>query len=139
MSASLRVVATTAPSRASSSSRAAVQMTVGCPATPPVAVSRSRCAKALAAVGMPPRRLASSVAAPRAVRADAPTETLDSATIDAIFREIAWAFVGAVGLDAERGWHQLYAIQRLHVAVALACLLVCAAYLAAGLFKVRPK
>jgi hypothetical protein len=33
---------------------------------------------------MPPRRLASSVAAPRAVRADAPTETLDSATIDAI-------------------------------------------------------
>lgn len=84
MSASLRVVATTAPSRASSSSRAAVQMTVGCPATPPVAVSRSRCAKALAAVGMPPRRLASSVAAPRAVRADAPTETLDSATIDAI-------------------------------------------------------
>lgn len=91
---SLRVAAgNTRNAPSSSSSRAAAQMTVGCPAMPPMAAhapssSRSRRASpvavAVAAARMPlPRRLAHSVST-RAVRADAPTETLDPATVDAI-------------------------------------------------------
>ena len=64
------------------------------------------------------------------------------AAVDAALRELTWAFVGAVGLDDETGWHRLYAIQRLHVAlVALAitaCLLACAAWLLVTLLRSRP-
>ena len=85
MSASLRVVAMPAgavTSRVSSSSRAAAaQMTVGCPAVAQLASPSPSPSCRATALGMPPRRLAIT---PRAVRADAPTETLDSATVDAI-------------------------------------------------------
>lgn len=63
-------------------SRAAAQMTVGCPAVPQLAAPPSPPRRAAALAGMPPRRLA--IITPRAVRADAPTEALDSATVDAI-------------------------------------------------------
>lgn len=93
---SLRVAAGSTRNAPSSSTRAvAAQMTVGCPAMPPMAAhapssSRARRANpvvavAVAAAGMPlPRRLAHSSVSTRAVRADAPTETLDPATVDAI-------------------------------------------------------
>lgn len=90
MSASLRVVATTAgnarlatPSSTDSRVRA---VTVGCPAMPAMSLPSSRRAATAPVVGMS-RRLASSSFSSvtvRAVRADAPTETLDPATVDAI-------------------------------------------------------
>lgn len=87
MSASLRSVAGAPLSRASSSRAASQTMTVGCPAMPAMANASPRRNNPVALVGMRRCRLASpsSVSAPpRAVRADAPTETLDSATVDAI-------------------------------------------------------
>jgi hypothetical protein len=90
MSASLRVVATPAgtarPSAPSSRSSRAHAATVGCPAMPAmVAPSASSRRAATPVIGMSSRRLAfSSITVTRAVRADAPTETLDPATVDAI-------------------------------------------------------
>ena len=90
---SLRVVvATPAGTRNAPPSSRAVQMTVGCPAMPPMAAhapssSRSRRAPVVAVAagnGMPRRLAHSPCVSTRAVRADAPTETLDPATVDAI-------------------------------------------------------
>ena len=91
MSASLRVVATPARAAATTRAQSSTATTVGCPSLPAMLLpSRSRSSSRRSAAGaliagmsLSSRRLAHSPIT-RAVRADAPTETLDSATVDAI-------------------------------------------------------